>query len=86
MPKINMSAVFGSSRIVIVDGDVLSSVTSAGMETTAIMDLNILKSKSRGLGNPHTMVALTALLGAAFLTLSLRPCLLVGSLESILGG
>jgi hypothetical protein len=86
MPKINMSAVFGSSRIVIINGDVFSSVTSAGMETAAIMDLSILNQNIGVLGNPHTMVALTALLGAAFLTLSLTPCLLAGSLESILGG
>jgi hypothetical protein len=41
-----MSAVFGSSRIVIIDGDVLGSITSAGMKTTAIMEFSILKSKS----------------------------------------
>jgi hypothetical protein len=86
MPKIYMSAVSGSSRIEIIDSDVLSSVTSTGMETTAIMDLSILKSILGVLGNPHTMIAFTAWLGAAFLTLSLTPCLLDGSLESILGG
>jgi hypothetical protein len=52
MPKINMSAIFDSSRIVIVDSYVLSSVTSASMETTAIMDLSILKSKSRSIRKP----------------------------------
>ena len=52
MPKIYMSAFSGSSRIVIIDSDVLSSVTSAGMETTAMMDLSILKLNSRSIRDP----------------------------------
>jgi hypothetical protein len=46
VPKIDMSAVFGSLGIVVINRDVLSSVTSAGMETTAIANLSILILKS----------------------------------------